>query len=79
VLVTPGVGDDSAIIEAEAGGAVFDVTQPGSVAAALARLSALLAAPDHRARISELALRHRSSAHAREAYAALLPVSRARA
>ena len=77
VLVTPGVGDDSAIIEAEAGGAVFDVTQPGSVAAALARLSALLAAPDYRARIHELALRHRSSARAREAYAALLPVGSA--
>ncbi|GAA4370425.1 hypothetical protein GCM10023185_44860 [Hymenobacter saemangeumensis] len=73
VLVPPGVGDDSAIIEAESGGAVFDLDRPGSVAAALARLDAIMQVPDYRARIHELALRHRSLSRAREAYAALLP------
>ena len=77
VLLTPGVGDDSAIIEAEGGGAVFDVTKSGSVAAALARLSAQLAVPGYRAGIRELALRHRSSGRVREAYAALLPAGQA--
>ena len=73
VLVTPGVGDDSAIIAAEDGGAVFDLSQSGSVVAALARLATLLLVPDHRVRIHELALRHRSVSRAREAYYALLP------
>ena len=73
VLVTPGVGDDSAIIEAEDGGAVFDLSQPGSVSAALVRLAALLLVSGHRARIHELAVRHRSLNQAREAYQALLP------
>ena len=73
VLVTPGVGDDSAIIEAERGGAVFDLSQPGSVPAAIALLGVLIQQPDYRARIHELAVRHRSIDRAREAYAALLP------
>ena len=73
VLVTLGVGDDSAIIEAEAGGAVFDLTEPGSVPAALARLAALMRMPGHRARIHELAVRYRSLNRAREAYQVLLP------
>ena len=73
VLVTPGVGDDSAIIEAETGGAVFDLNEPGSVPVALARLAALMRSPGHRARIHELAVRHRSLNRAREAYQALLP------
>jgi glycosyltransferase involved in cell wall biosynthesis len=73
VLLTTGVGDDSAIIEAEGGGAVFDLSQPDSVPTALARLAALLSQPNHRAAIHELALRHRSLNRAREAYAALLP------
>ncbi|MBF9143428.1 glycosyltransferase [Hymenobacter properus] len=73
VLVTPGVGDDSAIIEAERGGAVFDLRQPGSVPAALARLAALMQQPDYRARIHELAVRHRSLTRVQEAYKQLLP------
>ena len=75
VLVSPGVGDDSAIIEAERGGAVFDLTQPGSVATALGRVAALVQEPGGRARIHGLAVRHRSPARAREAYAALLPAA----
>jgi glycosyltransferase involved in cell wall biosynthesis len=72
VLVTPGVGDDSAIIEAEAGGAVFDVTRPGSVAAALVRLNQLIAEPAYRSRIRQLAVKYRSLDQARQAYQALL-------
>ncbi|ALW87097.1 hypothetical protein AUC43_19675 [Hymenobacter sedentarius] len=74
VLVTPGVGDDSAIVEAENGGAVFDLSKPGSVPAALARLDALMHQPNYRARIHELAVRYRSLNRAREAYATLLPL-----
>ncbi|WP_052732351.1 glycosyltransferase [Hymenobacter terrenus] len=74
VLVTPGVGDDSAIMEAERGGAVFDLTQLGSVPAALARLAALMQEPNYRTRIHQLALRHRSLDRTRMAYDALLPV-----
>jgi glycosyltransferase involved in cell wall biosynthesis len=68
VLVTPGVGDDSAIIEAEGGGAVFDLSQSGSVGNALTRLSSLLKEPNYRSRIHELAVRYRSINRAREAY-----------
>ena len=74
VLLTPGVGDDSAIIETEGGGAVFDMTQPGSVADH--QLGALLAQPGLRARIHALAVRHRSIERAREAYATLLPTGK---
>lgn len=74
VLVTPGVGDDSAIIASEKGGAVFDLSQPGSVPAALARLAALMQQPDYRVRIHALAVRYRNLNRAREAYDALLPV-----
>lgn len=74
VLLTAGVGDDSAITEAEGGGAVFDLTRPASVPAALATIKAQLADPAHRQAIRQLAVRHRSVERAREAYAALLPV-----
>jgi glycosyltransferase involved in cell wall biosynthesis len=74
VLLTPGVGDDSTIAETEGGGAVFDLTRPGSVPAALANIEAQLADPKHREAIRQLAMRHRSLDRAREAYAALLPV-----
>ena len=73
VLLTPGVGDDSAIAEAEGGGAVFDLSQPASLPAALARLRAVLARPGVRADIRQLALRHRSLDQARAAYQQLLP------
>ena len=73
VLLPPGVGDDSAIAEAEGGGAVFDLAAPGSLAAALGRVAAVLAEAGHRARIHELARRHRGLDRARAAYAALLP------
>ena len=73
VLVTPGVGDDSAIAQAEGGGAVFDLTQPGSLEQALAAIGQLLREPGHRARIPGLALRHRHLDLARQAYRRLLP------
>ena len=75
VLVTPGVGDDSAIIVAEDGGAVFDLSAPDSLSVSLHHLSNILAESAHRARIHGLALRHRSLDRARIAYDALLPNS----
>ncbi|RZK45333.1 MAG: glycosyl transferase family 1, partial [Hymenobacter sp.] len=59
VLLPPGVGDDSQIVEAEAGGAVFDLQQPASLGLSLRRLAQLLQEPGYRARIHTLALRHR--------------------
>ncbi|MFD1872251.1 glycosyltransferase [Hymenobacter bucti] len=73
VLLTTGVGDDSGIIAAEGGGAIFDLTQPGSVGQALEGIRAQLADPGHRQAIRALAARHRSVERAREAYDALLP------
>jgi glycosyltransferase involved in cell wall biosynthesis len=72
VLVTPGVGDDSAIIAAEDGGAVFDLDCPTSVPAALTHLSGVLQQTGFGARIRTLAIRYRSLDRAREAYATLL-------
>ena len=71
VLVTPCVGDDSAIIAAENGGAVFDLSQPGRVPAAL------MQQPDYRVRIHALVVRYRSLNRTREAYDAHLPVGEA--
>lgn len=73
VLLTEGVGDDSGIIAAEGGGAVFNLARPGSVAQALGSIQSQLADPKHRATIQELAVRHRSVERAREAYAVMLP------
>ena len=73
VLIPPGVGDDSAIAEAEGGGAVFDLAQPGSMAQAFTALTTLLRQPDYRRHIHGLAVRHRNVRRASEAYAALLP------
>ena len=73
VLLPPGIGDDSDIVVAEGGGAVFDLSQPGSVPVALAAIAELLARPGTRQRIPEIARRHRSPDRARLAYAALLP------
>ena len=73
VLLPPGVGDDSAIAEAEGGGAVFDLANAGSLKISLNRLAHLIAAAGYRARIHGLALRHRSLEQARLAYEILLP------
>ncbi|MDO7874169.1 glycosyltransferase [Hymenobacter sp. ASUV-10] len=75
VLLPPGVGDDSDIAEAEAGGAVFDLSQPASLPASLLRLEAMLRQPGLRAQVQQLALRHRSLAQAQTAYETLLPAS----
>lgn len=75
VLLTAGVGDDSGIIAAEGGGAIFDLARPGSVGEALASMQTQLADPAHRQTIRALAARHRSVERAREAYEALLPSS----
>ena len=75
VLLTPGVGDDSAIAEVERGGAVFDLTQPGSLEQALTAIGQLLLEPGYRTRIPSLALRHRHLRLARQAYTQLLPVA----
>lgn len=73
VLISPGVGDDSAIAEAEGGGAVFDLGQPGSLTQSLKRLMQLMQDPSYRTRIPELALHHRHLDLARHAYTQLLP------
>jgi glycosyltransferase involved in cell wall biosynthesis len=72
VLVPPGVGDDSAIIATEGGGAVFDLSQPNSVEAALLNLRKVLQQPGYRDDTHALAVRYRSVERARQAYNALL-------
>ena len=76
VLLTDGVGDDSGIIAAEGGGAVFNLAQAGSIQQALRRIQVQLADSEHRATIHELAVQHRSVERAREAYEVLLSVAR---
>jgi glycosyltransferase involved in cell wall biosynthesis len=73
VLLPPGIGDDSAIVEAEGGGAVFDLTEPTRLLAAIGQLDAIWRVPGSRERIRELALQHRALERAHQAYAALLP------
>jgi glycosyltransferase involved in cell wall biosynthesis len=68
VLLTDGVGDDSNIIAAEGGGAVFDLSRPNNVQQALQSIRIQLADEEHRKTIHELAARHRSVERAREAY-----------
>jgi hypothetical protein len=73
VLVSPGVGDDSAIAVAEGGGAVFDLSQPGSLTQSIGQLWQLMQDPAYRTRIPDLARRHRTIERAQQAYAVLLP------
>ncbi len=68
VLLTEGVGDDSDIIQREGGGAVFDLSYPETVLAALIQLATIFQQPGHRADISALAHRYRTVERARAAY-----------
>ena len=75
VLLPPGAGDDSAIVGAESGGAVFDLAQPSSLAQSFTALTALLRRLGYRRYIHGLAVRHRNLRRASEAHAALLPAA----
>ena len=75
VLLPPGVGDDSGIVEAESGGAVFDLAHPSSLAQPFTALTALLRRPGYRSYIHGLAVRHGNLRRASEAYPALLPAA----
>ena len=68
VLLTEGVGDDSDIIKAEGGGAIFNVEQPESVQTALASIAQQIAQPRYREAVRQLAIRHRSLDLSRQAY-----------
>ena len=70
ILLPAGVGDDSAIIEREGGGAVFDLTASNSVAEALGKLREQLVPPAGRLAGPTVALahRHRSLELVRVAY-----------
>ncbi|MBL8001555.1 MAG: glycosyltransferase [Flavobacteriales bacterium] len=72
VVLTRGVGDDSAIIDAEPlGGAVFD-PEGDDLDDALDRVLAVVCTPGQRSATAALAERHRSMALTREAYARIL-------
>jgi hypothetical protein len=73
VLLPPGIGDDSAIVQAEDGGAVFDLAEPATLPIALGKLDVIWREPGSRTRVQELALRHRNIERASQAYAMLLP------
>ncbi len=68
VLLTEGVGDDSDIIKAEGGGAIFNLLRPESVPQALADIAQQIKQPDYRKQIRQLAERHRSIDLSRRAY-----------
>ncbi|UOQ67222.1 glycosyltransferase [Hymenobacter volaticus] len=68
VLLTEGVGDDSAIIKEEGGGAVFNLERPTSVGDALQLIEQQIALPDYRTRVRQLAEQHRSIEQAKQAY-----------
>jgi glycosyltransferase involved in cell wall biosynthesis len=68
VLLTEGVGDDSAIIQDEGGGAIFNLDQPASVPAAIRQIAEQLQTPNYRQQAVSLAQRHRSLDRARQAY-----------
>ncbi|MCC3158791.1 glycosyltransferase [Hymenobacter sp. 15J16-1T3B] len=69
VILTEGVGDDSDIIKAEGGGAVFNLDHPETVPAAVRRIAELVQQPDYRQQTRQLAERYRSPERARQAYA----------
>ncbi len=68
VLLTRGVGDDSAIIAGEPeGGALFD-PEGDDIGPALAHVLALIRLPDQRARTAALAVKYRSMAITEQVY-----------
>jgi glycosyltransferase involved in cell wall biosynthesis len=68
VLLTEGVGDDSAIIRQEGGGAIFNFDQSDSVPDAIRYIAEHLQVPNYRQKAVALAQRHRSLDRARQAY-----------
>jgi glycosyltransferase involved in cell wall biosynthesis len=68
VLLTEGVGDDSAIIQQEGGGAIFNLDQSTSVPTAIQQVAELLRVPNYRQQTVMLAQRHRSLDRALQAY-----------
>lgn len=68
VLLTEGVGDDSDIIKAEGGGALFNLTQTGSLEQAILQVKTIVQNPMHRQEIPQLAAKYRSLDKVREAY-----------
>lgn len=68
ILLPDGVGDDSAIVQREGGGVVFDLTRSGSVQKSLQELQKMMADSKYRATSHELAYRYRSLSTARIAY-----------
>lgn len=75
VLLTEGVGDESAILTHEEGGATFNLARPSSIGQALRRIQAQLQAPGCRARIRKMAEHYRSPERNRLAFEQLLPTS----
>ncbi|MCC9168861.1 glycosyltransferase [Pontibacter harenae] len=68
VLLTEGVGDDSDIIKNEGGGAVFNLTEEGSLEKALDKIQQILKDTNHRQEIPNLARKYRSPDKIKEAY-----------
>ncbi|MFD1873592.1 glycosyltransferase [Hymenobacter bucti] len=72
VLLTEGVGDESAILAHEEGGATFNLARPASIGHALRRIQAQLLVPGYRGRIRQLAEHYRSPARNLLAFEQLL-------
>lgn len=68
ILIPPGIGDDSAIIEREGGGAVFEPEDSSSLKEALSRIQSILKEDSYRQDIRQLAQKHRSIVQQQEVY-----------
>ncbi|NEM98262.1 glycosyltransferase [Pontibacter burrus] len=68
VLLTEGIGDESDIIKKEGGGALFNLSTPGSLENAIEKIKAIVQDPTHRQEIPKLALKYRSVEMLRKAY-----------
>lgn len=68
VILTEGVGDDSDIIKAEGGGAIFNLLHPDSVLQALRAIAQQIGRPGYREQVRRLAEQHRSIDLSRRAY-----------
>lgn len=74
VLLTRGVGDDSALVDADRfAGALFD-PEGNDLDGAMKRVLGTLVEPGHRERTAQLAVKHRSMERTREAYRVILSV-----
>ena len=68
ILSPDGIGDDSEIIKKECGGSIFDLNDSENILHALNKIKKIIEEENHRKRISEISVKHRSLQYINEAY-----------